>query len=463
MSKILLGQYAYRRGDGRLPSVRLRNVFFEQSPSTPDNVALLTRPTLDPFATVGDGPNRGIFWEDDVFADAALIASGNILYSTTQEGVSTPLGAITGSGRVEVAYSPTEALVASGGVLQVSDGVTLAIKSFPDSLNVVSVGFINGYFLAVPENSHRIYYTDLTTGEFDGTRFISAERYPDNVSRIIITSDEVWAMGSSSVEVMVPTGVDAVDQPPFQRVEGRLYKKGVLNAATIVEADNSVYWVGFSKDAGFAVYRGDGVPVAVSDPSIAERISRCDPTLIKAWVFGSEGHSFYVLSLNTEGTWAYDLKTGGWFEWASINRDQWRAHLGRSCWPGVVLAGDDETAQVWQISTTGTDDGGEVIEQKFTAGTPIDGRITNSNVSLDCAVGQVAVGETAAINLEYSDDQGRTWTDEGECSLGLIGDYETRVRWNRMGMMRPPSRIFEWTTTSPVRMRVSGARLNDSY
>jgi hypothetical protein len=83
--------------------------------------------------------------------------------------------------------------------------------------------------------------------------------------------------------------------------------------------------------------------------------------------------------------------------------------------------------------------------------------------SLDCAVGQVAVGDTASINLHFSDDQGRTWQDEGPCDLGVQGAYLTRARWDRLGQMVPPMRIYEWTTTARARMRFNGARVNDAY
>lgn len=464
MSQIPLGQYAYKRADGLVPSVELLNVYFERVPTNlKDQVALLTRPSLAPFSVAGPGPTRTMFYEEGVFSDQALTVSNNALFRTDAAGISTLVGTVPGAGPVEIACSTDTAIIANGLALLQTDGLTVSAKTFPDGQPIASVGFINGYFLAVPVNSHRIYYIDLLTGEFDATRFISAERYPDNIRKIIITSDEIWAMGDASTEVFVPTGIDTSDNPPFQRVEGRLYKKGLLAAATAVEADNTVYWVGQSADGGLAVYKGDVVPKVVSDASIAERIGRADRTKMKAWTFGTPGHEFYVLCLGSEGTWALDISTGGWYEWSSLNRAQWRAHLGRGVWGGMVLAGDDETGQLWRLDSTLPDDNGTAIKQVVTAGAPIDGRISNTNVSLDCAVGQVAVGETASISLEFSDDQGRTWQDEGPCSLGDHGDYVGRARWDRLGLMVPPIRIYRWTTTARLRMRYSSARVNDAY
>lgn len=465
MADIRLGQYAYRRADGLFPSINLLNVYFERSPTNlKDQVALLTRPTLTRFSSVGSGPIRCVFRQEGAFNGDALVVSGTVLYRVDSNGGSLNLGNVPGMGVVEIAASTDGAIIANDGALLQTDGITVTAKTFPLNQLVRSVGYINGYFLAVPIDSHRIYYTDLLTGEFDATRYISAERYPDNLEKIIVTSDEIWGMGKSSTEVFVPTGIDTATQPPFQRVEGRLYKKGLINRATAVELDNTVFWAGQSQDGGWAVYKGDAVPVVVSDAGIAERLKRADPASLTAWSFGIPGHSFYVLGAGTEGTWACDVTTGGWYEWGSLNRQQWRAYVGRGAWDGSVLAGDIEDGVLWLLDVDGVDDDGVALKQIVTAGAPVaDTRITNSNVTLDCAVGQAAIGEEVFLNLRFADDQGRTWQDEGDVSLGLTGQYLERARWDRLGLMTPPVRIYEWTTTSRARMRFSAARVNDDF
>lgn len=464
MTQIPLGQYAYRRADGLVPSVRLENVFVERSPTAlQTGVAVLTRPMLQPFVNLTAGPIRGVFWEKDVFSDDALIAGASTLYRVNQNAAKTSVGALAGSGMVEIAGLGEEALIATGGPLKLTDGVTVTDKAFPHDLDVISVGVLNGYFLGVPANSNHLYYTDLTTGDFDEDRYVAAERYPDNLLKIVVTSDEIWAMGSASVEIYVPTGLDSTDNPPFERVAGRLYKKGLVNTASAVKADNTVFWVGPDEQSKLGVWRGDAVPVEISDENIAERLARADPDEIKVWVFGQAKHIFIVVEMGTEGTWVYDVLTQAWLNWTSYGRDQWRAHTGRGCWPGVVLAGDDETGQVWTLSDTATSDDGEPVVQVFTAGVPVEGRPANSNVTLDCAVGQAAITESPVITLRYSDDQGRTWSDPEEQSLGEIGEYDVEPRWTRLGTMNPPVRIFEWTVADPVRMRVNGARINDVF
>jgi hypothetical protein len=374
MAELVLGQHSYRRGDGLVPSANLLNVFFERAPTNlKDQVALLTRPALKRFLAIGTGPIRGVFREDGVFNGDAMVVSGPALYRVNPAGTAVLVGGVPGTGIVEMAFSTDTALIANGGQLLATDGVTVTIRTDAPSSTIQSVGFIDGYFLMVPVDSHRMYYIHLLTGLFDVTRFISAERYPDNIRKLVVTSDEVWAMGDASAEVFVPTGIDTSEQPPFQRVEGRLYKKGLSTAASAVPMDNTVYWVGESNDGGLAVYKGDAVPIQVSDPTVGERLKRCDLASITAWAFGNASHVFYVLGLGSEGTWAYDVGAQAWFEWGSLNRSQWRAHLGRGVWNGAVLAGDDEEGVLWSLDETLPDDDGTLIKQIVTAGAPIDG------------------------------------------------------------------------------------------
>lgn len=476
--QIQLANYAYRRGNGLIPRIRLENVYPERSPAElKTGVAILTRPTLDSFGAYGtDGPNRGIFWKKDVFGDRALAVQGSSLIGITEAGVGTTIGSVAGSSPVKIAFSQDTALIATGGPLLQTDGSTVTAKAFPLDQNVIAVGYINGYFLAVPENSQRIYFTDPLDGEFADDRFIAAERYPDNLRDLVVTSDEIWALGAASTEVFVPTGVDDAENPPFQRVDGRLFRKGLINAATVASVDNTIFWVGTDEQESIGVFRGEAVPVAINDESIAERLERANPEDLKAWAFGHAKHIFVVLAMGAEGTAVFDVLTGVWLDWGSYQRDQWRAHLGCGCWPGVTLAGDDETNTIWRLSYTGTTDDGAPVVQVWTAGVSVplvqrraDGGASsitnpaNSNLFLECAVGQAAISleNIPVIELRISDDQGRTWTDPDPAELGAVGEYDTIVQWTRLGSMRPPARIYEWTCSDPVRMRVSAARINE--
>lgn len=60
--------------------------------------------------------------------------------------------------------------------------------------------------------------------------------------------------------------------------------------------------------------------------------------------------------------------------------------------------------------------------------------------------------------LSYSDDGGRNWSNWRERSIGELGEYQKRVRFNRLGRFR--NRIYRVRITSPVRADILGAVVN---
>lgn len=58
------------------------------------------------------------------------------------------------------------------------------------------------------------------------------------------------------------------------------------------------------------------------------------------------------------------------------------------------------------------------------------------------------------VTLEYSDDGGHTWSNVRERSLGQQGEYQKRVRFNRLGKFR--SRIWRVRVSSPIRVDFLG-------
>jgi len=64
-------------------------------------------------------------------------------------------------------------------------------------------------------------------------------------------------------------------------------------------------------------------------------------------------------------------------------------------------------------------------------------------------------GQDPQILLDWSDDHGRTWSNQLSASMGKVGEYTKRVKWFRLGQSR--DRIFRITISDPVkRVIISG-------
>ncbi len=59
------------------------------------------------------------------------------------------------------------------------------------------------------------------------------------------------------------------------------------------------------------------------------------------------------------------------------------------------------------------------------------------------------------IMLRYSNDAGKTWSSEKWRSMGKVGEYKRRARWNRMGQFR--QRVLELSISDPIPRFIMGA------
>ncbi len=88
-------------------------------------------------------------------------------------------------------------------------------------------------------------------------------------------------------------------------------------------------------------------------------------------------------------------------------------------------------------------------------------RMTFSSFEILAQVGEGLLfgqGIDPQIILRWSDDGGRTWSQEHSTALGKIGEYRTRVLWRRLGQAR--DRIFEVVVSDPVDAALITAYVN---
>jgi len=64
------------------------------------------------------------------------------------------------------------------------------------------------------------------------------------------------------------------------------------------------------------------------------------------------------------------------------------------------------------------------------------------------------------VMLRWSDDGGHTWSNEHWRSMGLVGQWGTRVIWRRLGMtLKLRDRVYEVSGTDPIKIAIMGAEL----
>lgn len=323
--------------------------------------------------------------------------------------------------------------------------------------------FLDGYFLALDATTSTLKCSAL----FDGTDWTgtgaggggSAQRNTaaDRWQGMFVIHRNIWLLGSQTTEVWEDKGTFPFPMGPIQ---GAFMQQGLAAQFAGARLDESLVWLGHNEQGTRAVYRSSGFEAqTISTQALATELQTYT-TVDDADVFSYQqnGHTFYVLNLpDAEVSWTFDLVNGLWHKRAYWNTGTGAYEAARPSHHthafDVSYVGDRVTGV---ISRLGTDiytesDGSHIRRLRQAPTINEELRVINfsGGAQLDC---QVGVGDLTTtdpqIVLQWSDDQGQTWSTELPRSLGASGAAQTRVRWLRLGQSR--SRIWRIIATDPV-------------
>jgi hypothetical protein len=174
-------------------------------------------------------------------------------------------------------------------------------------------------------------------------------------------------------------------------------------------------------------------------------------------------------------TWAFDVAEGIWHKRAAWNAGT--ASFGpHKTWNHVYawgknLVGDWSTGNLYEMNMNYLDDDGVSIRRVRRAPT-IENEmdwIYHSELTIDFDTGlgpqpPILDGNNAPrapqAMLRWSDDRGKTWSNEHLMDCGLAGEYDMRVVWRRLGRSR--YRVYEVSVTDTIRWVIVGANLKTS-
>lgn len=419
---------------------KLVNAFAEKADGDKQqDFAVMAIPGLSVFAAVGTGPIRGTH----TMGGSLFVVSGSDLYSVDSQGQTSLIGALPGQSFVQMADNGAELAVAADGIAYVvSEGLIVQPANLPA---VTDVAYIDGYFIWSLRDSSQCMYSAIGDGtSYDPLDIISAEGLPGSIIGIIANHRELHIFKDASTEIFYNSGGS---DNAFERQGNAFIERGCFDRDSIAKVDNSVQFLGDDK----IVYRLDGyTPVRISTHAIEYRLSDC--TFARSFSYTQEGHKFYGLTVDA-GTFLYDLATGTWHERRSWDRDNYRVGHASALWGGTIF-GDNVTSALYRPDF-------DVLTE---AGDPI--RVEIELPSLNAARARVTMyafeayfetgvglnsgqGSDPQIMMTYSDDGGRTWSNELWRSLGAIGEYRTRAVWRSLGQFR--QRAIRLVVTDPVR------------
>ena len=442
-----------------LSAERLVNCAAEiQQEGAKSPVALFSAPGLTSFASVGSGPIRGMHVMDGVL----YVASGAEVYKVSSAGTATLIGPIPAEGGpVHMVNNGTQIfLVVNPNGYVVTPLSITAITDY-DFPGAASCAYLDGYGIFNDPGTGRFYITSLLDfSAVDALDFATSESSPDDILRVIVDHRELWLFGSDSIEVWVNTG--SADFP-FERQPGTVLERGTAAGGSVAKMDSSVWWLGDDR----IIYRAQGYqPVRISTHPIEQAIAGYSTISdAEAFTYTLDGHACYVLTFPTEGaTWVYDASTQQWHERDSRSSDvslgRWRAQSYVSCY-GKHLVGDYAAGTVWEMSPFVYAEGDEDLVRtiQFPPLYAEGKRAFMSSLEVDMEVGvglSSGQGSAPQIMLQWSDDGGNTWSNEHWRDVGGIGNYRTRVTWERLGSFR--QRTIRLSVSDPVRCVIFSAQ-----
>ena len=334
------------------------------------------------------------------------------------------------------------------------------------------VDIVDNYFVYNYPNTQQWAASNILSPITYGLSYASKFTGPDNLVSLICDHGQVYLLGENTSEVWADVGTFPF---PFQRIPGSSSQQGIAAPFSIARLGNSFAYLSKNNRGQAEIVIMNGYfPTRISTHAVENTLVDQNISDAVAYTYQLEGHEVYVISFPTlDLTWAYDVTTGLWHKWLWVDSNNVYHRHRTQCsalFQGVVLAGDWQNGQIYQLDLTNYTDNGDTIRRlrraphlvsdlqreyfeelqiQFQPGVGLTGITTPLN-------GEV-VGANPQAMLRWSNDGGSTWSNEHWASIGLIGKYQNRIIWRRLGWSR--DRIFEVVVTDPIKAVIVSANL----
>ena len=337
------------------------------------------------------------------------------------------------------------------------------------------VDIVDNYFVYNYPNTQQWAASNILSPITYGLSFASKFTGPDNLISLICDHGQVYLLGETSSEVWADVGTFPF---AFQRIPGSSSQQGIAAAFSVARLGNSFAYLSKNNRGQAEIVTMNGYfPTRISTHAVENTLVDQYIGDAVAYTYQLEGHETYVITFPTlDLTWAYDITTGMWHKWLWVdNLNVYHRHRSNcsALFQGVVLVGDYQNGQIYQLDLNNYTDNGQNIRRlrraphlvsdlqrqyfeelqiQFQPGVGLTGITTPLN-------GEV-VGANPQAMLRWSNDGGSTWSSEHWASIGLIGKYQNRIIWRRLGWSR--DRIFEVVVTDPIKAVIVSANLKAS-
>jgi hypothetical protein len=264
---------------------------------------------------------------DDDFPGVIPVASITRSGSTATFTASTNHDLVTGdqviiSGATQTEYNGTFTVTVTGNTTftytvsgtPATPATGTIIANQVDS-TVRGIIYLDGtYYVMTPDGA--IYGSAINDPtSWSALNVIQCQAEPDGGVGLFRTLNLVVAFNSTSTEFFYNAG-NAVGSPLLPYTSAFI-EVGCAQAYSVAQTDNTLYFMGVTKQKGRGIYRLNGTsPEYISTPFIDRILNNDDLSSVNSIVIRIAGHSFYVLYLgDSDVTLVYDATTQEWANW----------------------------------------------------------------------------------------------------------------------------------------------------
>jgi len=251
-----------------------------------------------------------------LLAPGRVITGPSVITGTTISSLGTGTGG-TGTYNINITQTAaSEAMISYAGTGAVIDAV---LQGFPTTSPIVpGVAYLDEYTIIGTQNSQIFTSYSNDPSKWDALAYVTSYAEPNNLVGISKHMNYVAAFSQWSTSFYYDSGAGGGLTSPLSLASSYNIEIGCANGTSICQLEQSVAWVGQSKNTGPAVYMLNGLSPAKISTSFVERVLSLPNALttIKAYTMKFNGHMFYVLTLhNINTTLVYDAGEEVWVQW----------------------------------------------------------------------------------------------------------------------------------------------------
>lgn len=411
-------------------------------------------------STPSNQPMRGILGTQS----ALYLVASNQFQSVNSLGVAIASGTIGSSaGLVSLAFSPTQVVIVDGAAGYLFTPGTSAFStigaSFPNGARTVT--FVASFFVAEQPGTQQFWVSNSNDGStWNALAFASASSFSDNILAVDNLLGNLVIFCQQHTEFWQNIGATP---EPFAPILSAQNEYGLAAIFSRAHVDQSIIFLAQTREGQVQFVQLNGFsPVVISNPDLEYIVNGFSPVSDAiALSYELDRHKFYQVTFPTANrSFLFDCSTRLWSEvqtGPSVLPTRHWANLSAYYQGGTVFS-DYATNQIYAMSATQYTDNGQTIIRELVTRHILSNfnrvRISLLYLDMDVGVGlQSGQGSNPQVMLQYSKDNGRTWSAERWVSLGPVGMYLTRVLWRRFGSTRDAT--FRIRMSDPVKFVIT--------